>query len=92
VGGLSITAKAEAVRIIGQEFELVSAYHAHHQVAAGAEPHPTHFWRWQQSAPWHIDFCFIPERWVAKVREVPVDGFEEWGDSDHRPVGVDLDL
>jgi exodeoxyribonuclease III len=92
MGDLNITAKAKAVRIIGEEFGLVSAYHAHHQVEPGREDHPTHFWLRRENAPWHIDFCFIPERWVEKVGKVLVGGFGEWRDSDHRPVTVDVEL
>lgn len=38
----------------------MSAYHAHHKVAAGEEHHPTHFWRWSKTAPWHAERAILP--------------------------------
>ena len=71
----------------------MSAYHAHHKVTPGEELHSTHFWRRWKTAPWHIDFCLIPEGWVPKVRDVQVGTFEEWrAESDHCPVTVSLDI
>jgi endonuclease/exonuclease/phosphatase family metal-dependent hydrolase len=47
----------EVFRRLREEFGLASAYHTHLSVEHGAEPHPTHYWRWQQESPWHIDYC-----------------------------------
>jgi exodeoxyribonuclease-3 len=83
---------AEVLRVVREELGCVSAYHAFHRVEHGAEAHPTHFWRWREDAPWHIDFCFIPEGWVGRVRNVEVGSFAHWQDSDHRPLTVELEL
>lgn len=92
MGDLNLTAKSEAVRIFYEELGLVSAYHAFHRVAPGEERDPTHFWRWQRTSPWHIDFCLVPKDWVAKIRDVKTGAFREWTDSDHRPVTITLDV
>jgi exodeoxyribonuclease III len=82
----------ELVRVLRDKFGIVSAYHAHFDVEFGAERHPTHYWRRSCDAPWHIDYCFVPESWASTIRSVEVGSFEAWTDSDHRPLTVDLAL
>jgi endonuclease/exonuclease/phosphatase family metal-dependent hydrolase len=73
-----------------REFGLVSAYHRTRGIPHGAEPDATHYWRWQEAHPFHLDYCFVPITW--RVRAVSIGGFAEWaGVSDHRPVVVDVD-
>ena len=48
-----------------QEFGLVSAYHAATTEPPGAETRPTHFWRWHEASPYHLDYCYIPEAWLV---------------------------
>ena len=79
------------VRRLHDELGLVSAYHAWHGVAHGAEPDATHFFLRKPDRPYHLDYCFVPERWG--IRGVAIGGDDEWGKvSDHRPVAVDLDV
>jgi exonuclease III len=83
----------ELARRLTDDFRLVSAYHG----APGYDPdvpeRPTHFWRWREHHPFHIDYCFVPAAWRTAIRSVHVGAFSEqhWR-SDHRPVVVDLDL
>ncbi len=71
------------------DFGLVSAYHASTGCAQGSERHPTHYFRWQEGSPYHIDYCFVPRAW--RIEQVQVGGFEEWRSlSDHRPLIVDV--
>ena len=71
------------------EFGLVSAYHAHHGVAQGAEAHPTHYFLWKEARPFHIDYCFVPKRW--RVTGAEVGDYAAWRTlSDHRPLVVDV--
>jgi Endonuclease/Exonuclease/phosphatase family len=83
----------ELARRLADEFGLVSAYHAAPDRDAEALEHPTHYWRWREQHPFHIDYCFVPAAWVPAIRSVHVGGFDEqhWR-SDHRPVVVDLAL
>ena len=75
------------------ELGLVSAYHAFHGEAHGAESRPTFYLTWNEARPFHLDYLFLPAAWMAAVRDVRVGGFHEWRHaSDHRPVVVDLDL
>ena len=74
-----------------QDFGLVSAYHAATGEEPGHESRPTHFWRWQKQAAFHLDYCYIPEGWLPDLERVAVGSYEEWADSsDHRPVIVDV--
>jgi endonuclease/exonuclease/phosphatase family metal-dependent hydrolase len=75
------------------EFGLVSAYHAHHQLGHGEERHATYFHHWKQDMPFHLDYCFVPADWVQRIRSVDVGTWSAWeGRSDHRPLVVDIDL
>ncbi len=74
---------------------LASAYHVARGVAQGAEPEPTLYWRdRRRDGPvYHIDYCFVPRRWAARLARVVVGGFDEWvgaGLSDHVPLLVEL--
>jgi endonuclease/exonuclease/phosphatase family metal-dependent hydrolase len=72
---------------------LVSAYHQHFSEPFGGELRPTHFFRGNASAPFHIDYCFIPGQWASRIRAVQVGEYETWrAASDHMPLIVDLDL
>jgi endonuclease/exonuclease/phosphatase family metal-dependent hydrolase len=74
-----------------QEFGLVSAYHAATGEEPGSESRPTHFWRWQEASPFHLDYCYLPETWAPGLRKVIVGSYNDWADaSDHRPVIVDV--
>ena len=56
------------------DFGLVSAYHAFHGEAQGAESRPTIYWRRKRSQPYHVDYCFVPEGWVERIDDVAVGG------------------
>ena len=73
------------------EFGLVSAYHAATGEQPGTESRPTHFWRWQEAAPFHLDYCYLAAAWLSGLREVTVGSYREWAvASDHRPLVVEV--
>ena len=75
-----------------RELGLVSAYHAFHRVAAGAEAHATYFHQFKRGRPWHIDFCFVPQAWMPGLVNVAVIDGRRWARrSDHRPLVVEID-
>ena len=83
----------ELARRLADDFGLVSAYHSEPGRDARVAEHPTHFWRWREHNPFHIDYCFVPAAWRPAIRSVHVGGFEEQHlRSDHRPVVVELKL
>ena len=74
------------------ELGLESAYHAFHGEAHGEDSRPTYYFHWDERQPFHIDYCFIPRKWLRRVRRVDVPSYAEWsGRSDHRPLIVDID-
>ena len=83
--------QAELARRLTEDFRLVSAYHSAPDYDPEVPERPTHFWRWSEQHPFHIDYCFVPAAWKDAIRSVHVGPFSEqhWR-SDHRPVVVDL--
>jgi hypothetical protein len=74
-----------------EEFGLVNAWRAVHP----DEPEPaTYYQRYlEQHRPFHIDYCFIPEAWTARVRAVSIGSFTDYqAESDHRPLMVEIEL
>ena len=51
------------------------------------EYRPVRYWL----APFHLDYCFVPEAWVDRLTGVEVGSFAAWPQSDHRPLTVDID-
>ena len=76
---------------LADQFGLVSAYHAHSGEAFGSESQATlHFMR-QRTRPYHIDYCFVPMRWMQDVVNVSILDSPPWDAlSDHRPLVVDF--
>lgn len=84
------------VAILEREFGLVSAYHAVRGELHGKETIPTLYWRdrTKNGPTYHIDYVFLPSRWIGNTR-VDIGTFEGWcgaGLSDHVPVIVDVEL
>jgi exodeoxyribonuclease-3 len=76
-------------------FGLRSAYHQRRCVDQGSEPEPTIYWRNRKihGPRYHIDYCFIPDRWINADLSVDVGRFQDWvgvGLSDHVPLTVDV--
>src|SRR5258708_887149 len=76
-------------------FGLRSAYHHSRGVSQGSEQEPTIYWRNRKidGPRYHIDYCFIPDRWIDERLTVEVGHFQDWvgiGLSDHVPLIVDI--
>lgn len=72
---------------------LVSAYHHRFGEAQGTETAPTLYWRGAGHKTFHIDYAFIPEQWLPRLRDVSVGSKHDWIDSglsDHAPLVVDV--
>lgn len=82
-----------AVQMLG-DLGLVSAYHTSLAVNQGQEPQPTLFMMRHKEAPYHIDYIWFPQVWVAGLKAVEVGDYPNWvqaGLSDHVPITVELD-
>ncbi len=77
---------------LGDQFGLVSAYHARSGEAFGSESEATHyFWR-RRTRPFHIDYCFVPRGWVRGLKNVAILDRAPWDAlSDHRPLIMDYE-
>lgn len=83
----------DLIHFIREELGMVSAYHAFTGEKPGQETRPTLYWQFKREQPFHIDYCYLPMAWTERIVSVEVAGFEAVeGDSDHRPLSVDLSL
>ena len=70
---------------------LVSSYHTFYGEQQGKETRPTYYLLWNEKKPYHIDYCFIPDGWVNRLKNVEIGNYLDWKDySDHRPLIVDI--
>lgn len=68
---------------------IYSTYHAHLNIAQGAEEHPTYFMYRHKTRPYHIDYCFASADLITKLDNVEVGTHEQWANySDHNPLIV----
>jgi len=73
------------------DLEIVSAYHFFTGEKHGKETAFTFYHGRKQSRPFHLDYIFIPRRWIRRVKRVTVGRPEDWlALSDHCPVMVEL--
>jgi exonuclease III len=71
---------------------MVSCYHEYFKLPHGREQHPTHYFRWNEKTPYHIDYAFVPQKWSHKIKRVTVGSYKEWKDSsDHRPLILEME-
>jgi exonuclease III len=69
---------------------IVSAYHAFFSEEHGEETKPTHYFWHQKSRPFHIDYVFLPNKWIPTAK-VTVGTYRKWRPlSDHVPLIVDV--
>jgi exodeoxyribonuclease III len=72
---------------------LRSAYHAKHGQRFGEEQHPTHFFQWNAAKTFHIDYAYVPDKWLPRVLEVTVGDADGWlAHSDHAPLTVEFGM
>ncbi len=70
---------------------LASGYHAFFGEPQGGETRPTHHWTWRVDKPFHLDYCFVPARWLGALTEVRIAPLDRAARiSDHLPIVVDV--
>ena len=66
-----------------------SAYHKYFKQVQGKEQHPTLYMYRHKDKPYHIDYCFISNDFVDKIKTVEVGNYDFWKKySDHIPLIV----
>jgi endonuclease/exonuclease/phosphatase family metal-dependent hydrolase len=76
-----------------RRYSLISAYHSYFASPIRSERHPTYYFYWRRSRPYHVDYCLLPRAWRRRIRRVQVGSYQSWTGrrlSDHCPVIVDL--
>jgi exodeoxyribonuclease-3 len=72
--------------------QIYSSYHNHFALLQGKEIHPTFYLYRHENKPYHIDYCFISDYFIKRLRSVTVGCYEDWKQySDHSPLIVDFD-
>jgi exodeoxyribonuclease-3 len=73
------------------DLDLVSAYHYYFRQKHGQESAYTYFFARKLDRPYHLDYIFIPRRWLKRLKKVMVGKPETWlKNSDHCPVTVEI--
>ena len=81
------TTLSNALSILG----MISAYHLYFHERQGQEKRFTYFRGRKLERCSHIDYAFIPTRWLRRLKRVAVGEPGEWlTQSDHCPVTVEL--
>jgi exodeoxyribonuclease III len=72
-------------------FGLVSAYHVHLGVRHGEESDKTFYLHKNKVKSYHIDYCFLPEKWLPLVKHIDIGTHAAWYKaSDHSPLLVEV--
>ncbi len=81
------------VNRLRDKFNLHSVYHHHFAEEQGKESRPTLCFTYNEKKAYHIDYIFIPEKWLSRIKSVELGEFKNWKHlSDHCPLIVDIDL
>lgn len=70
-----------AVRMRLEASSIYSAYHWQTGCSAGEELHPTHFFRFDEAAPFHLDYIFASKVLLDGLEEVAVGRYVDGGRS-----------
>lgn len=75
------------------EFSLESAYHHYFGEEQGQESRATLYFTYNEKKPYHIDYVFVPQKWLSKIKSVELGEFKTWKHaSDHCPLILEIDL
>lgn len=66
---------------------LVSIYHEQFGDAQGSELQHTYYHHRSEQMGYHLDYCFVPQRWLSHLQDVTVGAYDPWcRTSDHTPL------
>jgi len=69
--------------------DIYSVYHKHFNQTQGSEQHPTLYMYRKKDKSYHIDYCFVSDSMIKRLKSVEIGDFEYWSKfSDHVPVIV----
>ncbi len=68
---------------------IFSTYHIFHKQIQGTEKHPTFYLYRHKDKPYHIDYCFVSNDLLQKLKSVEIGEYDYWTKySDHVPLIV----
>jgi exodeoxyribonuclease-3 len=74
------------------DMDIVSAYHAFFREQPGSESRATFFMNRKLEQHYHLDYIFIPRRWLKRVQKTRIGDPAKWlAHSDHCPVFVEIE-
>lgn len=81
---------ASVVKLLSER-NIVSVYHSFFGEAHGTETRPTYYFWHRQERCFHIEYIFLPHRWMDQIVDVTVGDYKRWRPlSDHVPVCVEI--
>ena len=88
-GGEDLNHK-EVVDVLVQK-NIYSSYHHFFNEKQGEETQPTYYHYHKKEKPFHIDFCFLSNGLIQKLKNVEIGKCEDWMElSDHVPLIIDF--
>ncbi len=70
---------------------IQSSYHHYFSEEQGKETQATYYHYHKQDRPFHIDFCFLSQSLLKKLKSVTLGDFNSWIElSDHVPMTIEL--
>jgi exonuclease III len=73
------------------DLDIVSAYHYFYREPQGRESQSTFFMNRKIEQPFHLDYIFIPRRWLKRLGKVRVGNPQVWLKySDHCPLFLEI--
>jgi exonuclease III len=80
---------SEIVDLLGN-YGIVSLYHELRKEKQGQELEPTLYLLKKEEKPYHIDYCFLPEKLVGEETRIKIGKYQDWISlSDHMPIIID---
>jgi exodeoxyribonuclease-3 len=72
-------------------YGMSSVYHLHHKEEQGKESRPTFYLYRKSDHPFHLDYIFVPDGWIGRLKNFEVGDFYQWLRlSDHCPLTIDV--
>ena len=75
------------------EIEIESTYHSYNNEKQGEEKQATFYLHRNLDKPYHIDYCFASNHFIAKLQNITIGEFKDWKHlSDHNPISITFEL
>ena len=74
-----------------KEMKVTSLYHARTGLEHGSEESPTFFLQRNKLKPFHLDYCFVSEKFLKNPFSFTIGDIDDWiSISDHLPIVVTI--